>query len=53
MRELHARQDGRAMTDLDQHIENCETCGDGEGVCMQGYLMAVNEPSDSSTNSTR
>ena len=31
---------------LDRHIDTCDTCGNGEGVCLEGYLMAVSESSE-------
>lgn len=34
--------------ETDEHIENCDTCGDGEGVCVTGYLLAVRERLDDS-----
>lgn len=34
----------------DRHIENCDVCGDGEGVCLTGYLLAVREQSDDSAD---
>lgn len=31
--------------EVDRHIEGCRTCGDGKGVCLTGYLLAVREGS--------
>jgi len=29
--------------DVDQHISDCDVCGGGKGICMEGYLLAARE----------
>lgn len=29
--------------DVEDHIEECDVCGDGAGVCFVGYLLALRE----------
>lgn len=31
------------MNPVDEHIHDCDVCGDGPGVCLTGYLLATKE----------